>query len=68
MVAWAGLAPSLHQSGNTFYTGKITKQGSMILRWIIIEAARVAVNHDEKLRASYARVASRGGDQKATLC
>ena len=27
LVASARLAPSLHQSGNTFYTSKITKQG-----------------------------------------
>ncbi len=36
----------------------------MMLRWIIVEAARVAVDHDEKLRAFYARVASRGEVRK----
>lgn len=67
LVAWAGLAPSLHQSGNILYTGKITKQGSRMLRWIIVEAAWVAVNHDEKLKAFHDRVASRRGDQKAII-
>ena len=67
LVAWAGLAPSLHQSGNTFYTSKITKQGSRMLRWIMVEASRVAVNHDQKMKAFYARVASRRGGQKAII-
>ncbi len=56
-----------HQSGNIMYTGRITKQGSRMLRWIIVEAARVAVNHDEKLKEFYVRVASRRGDQKAII-
>ncbi|NJD54477.1 MAG: IS110 family transposase [Candidatus Methanoperedens sp.] len=27
-----GLVPSMHQSGTSFYTGKITKEGSKRLR------------------------------------
>lgn len=38
LVSWAGLAPSLHQSGS------ITKQGSRMLRWIMVEA----VIHNER--------------------
>jgi len=40
LVSWAGLAPSLHQSGSIEYHGAITKQGSRMLRWIIVESAR----------------------------
>jgi transposase len=67
LVSWAGLAPSLHQSGNMEYHGKITKQGSKMLRWIMVEAARTAVNHDERMRAYYERVRHRRGDQKAIV-
>lgn len=67
LVSWAGLAPSLHQSGNVEYHGSITKQGSRMLRWIIVEAARVAVNHDAKMRAFHERVKHRRGDQKAII-
>jgi transposase len=28
LVSYAGLAPSLHQSGRTLYIGRITKRGS----------------------------------------
>jgi len=48
LVSWARLSPSLHQSGSTEYHGSIAKRGSRTLRWIIVEAARVAVNHDAK--------------------
>ena len=67
LVSWAGLAPSLHQSGNVEYHGNITKQGSKMLRWIMVEAARVAVNHDTRMRSFYERVKHRRGSQKAII-
>ena len=67
LVSWAGIAPSLHQSGSVEYHGSITKQGSRTLRWIIVEAARVAVNHDARMRSFYERVKHRRGDQKAII-
>ncbi len=67
LVSWAGLAPSVHQSGNVEYHGRITKRGSTILRWVMVEDARIAVRHDERMRAFYERVAKRHGDQKATV-
>jgi len=67
LVSWAGLAPSLHQSGSIEYHGAITKQGSRMLRWIMVEAARVAVSHDERMRTFYERVKHRRGDQKAIV-
>jgi len=67
LVSWAGLAPSLHQSGRVEYHGSITKQGSKMLRWMIVEAARVAVNHDPRMRSFYERVKHRRGDQKAIV-
>ncbi len=67
LVSWTGLAPSLHQSGSVGYHGSITKQGSKMLRWIMVEAARVAVTHDDRMRAFYERVKHRRGDQKAIV-
>ncbi len=67
LVSWAGLAPSLHQSGSVEYHGAITKQGSKMLRWIMVEAARSASMHDPRLRSFYERVKERRGDQKAVV-
>jgi transposase len=67
LVSWAGLAPSLHQSGSVEYSGGITRQGSKMLRWAMVEAARVAVRHDERMRVFYERVKRRRGDGKAVV-
>jgi len=67
LISWAGLAPSVHQSGNVEYNGGITKRGSSMLRYVMVEAARSAVRYDEKLGGFYLRVAARRGDQKATV-
>ena len=57
----------MHQSGSVEYDGSITKQGSKLIRWIMVESARVAVNHDERLGAFYERIKQRRGDQKAIV-
>jgi transposase len=67
LVSWAGLAPSMHQSGSVEYYGSITKQGSKMIRWIMVESARVAVNHDPRLKSFYERIKYRRGDQKAIV-
>ena len=67
LVSWAGLAPSLHQSGNVEYHGRITKQGSKMLRWIMVEVAMVAVNRDPRLGEFHERVKRRRGGQKAIV-
>jgi transposase len=67
LISWAGLAPSLHQSGSVEYHGHITKQGSRMLRWIMVEAARVAANNDARLSEFYERVKQRRGNQKAVV-
>lgn len=67
LVAWCGLAPSLHQSGNTSRTGHITKQGSRMLRWIMVESANIAWRHDDRFKAFYERIARRHGHNKAIV-
>jgi transposase len=67
LVSWAGLAPSIHQSGTVEYSGGITRQGSRMLRWAMVEAARVAVRHDERMRVFYERVKRRRGEGKAVV-
>ncbi|RCV63730.1 Transposase [Methanophagales archaeon] len=43
LVSWLGLAPRVHQSANTIYNGRITKEGSPRVRWALVQAARSAV-------------------------
>lgn len=67
LVSYTGLAPSLHQSGRTLYTGRITKRGSKWLRWIMVQCAQTARLHDERFKRYYERIASRKGHQKAIV-
>ena len=41
LFSYAGVIPSVHQSGEHKYHGHITKQGSKYLRWILTEAVRI---------------------------
>lgn len=67
LVSWAGLAPSLHQSGNVRWTGSITRQGNSQIRWYLVEAAQKAARYDPKLRPFYGRISRKKGNQKAVV-
>ncbi|MBC7345665.1 MAG: IS110 family transposase [Clostridia bacterium] len=56
LASFAGLVPSVHQSGKTKYTGHITKAGRSMLRWILIQVALRAVKHPGALRNFYLRL------------
>lgn len=43
LASYAGLVPSVQQSGEETHYGPITKQGNSLLRWIMAEAAHAAV-------------------------
>jgi transposase len=60
LVSWAGLCPSVHQSGSTLYIGKM-KDGNKKIRWILTQAANSAFRTDVRLRKFYQRVAKRHG-------
>ena len=67
LVSYAGLCPSIKQSGNKEIKGHITKQGSRMLRWILIQCANVAIRHDEYLRSFYLRIKRRRGHNIAIV-
>jgi len=66
-VAWAGLAPSVHQSGDKTVRGRITRQGNKLVRWVMVEAAQTARIHDEMFREFYERYAGRRGHGRRLL-
>ena len=62
LASWAGLTPRHHESDTKVRRGKITKQGSRLLRWAAIEA--VAKNKGTThLRLHYHRIADRRGNK-----
>jgi transposase len=67
LVSWLGLAPRVHQSGDTIYNGRITKEGSPRVRWALVQAARSTVLWDDHFKAKYQRIRERRGDGKAIV-
>lgn len=66
LVAWSGMAPGSRESSGKVKKGRITKQGSAWLRWILGQCARMAVIHDPHFTTFYQRRA-RMGDAKAIV-
>jgi len=66
LASYTGLVPSLYASGERRWGGPITKQGSAILRWALVQAAhRAAVS--PRFQAFYQRHRQRHGAGKATV-
>jgi transposase len=67
LVSWVGLAPQVHQSGETNWTGHISRKGSKRARWILGQCAQSARQHDPRMREFYERIERKHGSQKAIV-
>jgi transposase len=68
LVAYIGLNPSVHQSGDSpAHHGRISKRGRSDARHLLVEAAWQAVRSPGPLRAFYERVRSRRGNHIAAV-
>jgi transposase len=67
VVAYAGLEPMEHSSAETKRYGASSKDGSRLLRFLLGEAAQVAVRTDEELRSFYKRLVARRGKARAVV-
>lgn len=67
LVSYAGLAPSIRESSGKIKKGKITKQGSPWLRWILVQCALTAIRFDAHLRIFYDRIKNRKGHATALV-
>jgi transposase len=67
LVGYAGLGASVHDSGETHRTGRITKTGRRDLRHVLVEAAWSAVEHHPFWKAEFARLIRRMNENKAVV-
>jgi transposase len=68
LVAYLGLNPSVHQSGDgPAHHGRITKQGRGQARGMLVEAAWSAARSPGPLRAFFLRIAARRGQHIAAV-
>ena len=66
LCSWAGLTPKHKESDTTVRRGAVTKQGSRLVRWAVIEGT-VRYHGGGKLAADYRQIAERRGKNKATM-
>jgi transposase len=66
-VAYAGLAPGIRQSGDRAKQLSITKEGSGLLRWVLIETAWRVVGKTRRWGLVYEKLKARAGAKKAIV-
>ena len=66
LCSWAGLTPRHRESDTTVHRGSITKQGSRLVRWAVVEAVQ-RQGHSGLLGEAMARVAERRGRRIAKV-
>jgi transposase len=67
LVGYAGLGARVHASGNSHWSGRITKQGRRDLRHAMVEAANRAVATHRHWRRQFAQLEPRLGRNKALV-
>lgn len=67
LVSYFGLNPIVHQSAQHCYTGRISKQGRCMARWLLVEAAHCAVRPAGPLRGFFLRLKKAKGTNVAIV-
>lgn len=69
LCSYAGLVPSTHQSGGKSVRGRITKEGSSVLRWVLEECVWSHLRYagDTSLTRFFNRLVSKKGKQTAAM-
>jgi transposase len=67
LCAWAGLTPTVRSSDGKARLGHISRQGSSILRWAVVEAAQHVPTRGGPLREQFERIAKRRGRRVARV-
>jgi transposase len=66
VAAFAGLAPGVRESDGKRHDLKLTKRGSPLLRWVMIQLAHRVKNRSARWSAVFEQVSLKAGKKKAT--
>ena len=59
LVSWSGMRPTVHQSGDTAYHGKMKKDSNRKVNWVITQCALSAAVYDPRMKAHYEHLKKR---------
>jgi len=67
LVSYLGLAPRVRASGGHVRTGRLTKEGSPLVRFYLVQAVQNAIRSPGPCQDLYLRVRERSGSQSARV-
>lgn len=67
LCSWAGLTPTVRSSDGRARLGHISRQGSPMLRWALVEAAQKCTTGSGPLRETFERISKRRGRNVAKV-
>lgn len=67
LISYAGLCPSVKQSGEKTCRGGTGRDNNKLLRWILVQDSWVAVRHSKRFKKLYGKLSRRKGKQKAIV-
>ena len=67
LASYAGLVPRQDQSGSHDIKGHITKRGSSILRFVMINAAHSVIKYSKRMRSKYLGMVRRIGKNRSVV-
>jgi len=67
LCSWAGMVPSVSQSGNKTVYGHITKHGNAYLRWILVQCTHASIRYPGYLQSRYYKIMHKRGSKAATI-
>lgn len=67
LASYAGLVPRQDQSGNIDRRGHITKHGPSMLRFILVNAAHIAIKYSKRMRTKYLSLVRRLGKNRSIV-
>jgi len=67
LCAYAGIVSSVYQSADTKRFGPITKEGSRMLRWILVQCVQHTVRKPNGVQKTYMRILKKKGHKKAIV-
>ena len=56
LVSWASMCPTLHQSGDAEYHGRMKKDSNRKVNWVMVQCALSAAMYDPRMKAYYERL------------
>jgi len=67
LCCYCGIVSGTHQTGGKEYHTSITKQGNKYIRWVLVEAAQIAIRKDPALYAFYEKLKRTKGNGVAIV-